>query len=309
MLKIAIVQHQPEFLNLEGSLKKAGALIRKAAANGSRLVVFGESWFSGYPAWLDHFPGTSLWDHEPTKDTFAAMHRNSLSVASEEFSYLKELAATNQIYLAFGFNEKIESGRGNGSIYNALAILGPDGEVCNHHRKLMPTFSEKLVYALGDGHGLQSVGIPGGRMGGLICWEHWMPHARQALHDSGETIHIALWPSVHEVHQLASRHYAFEGRCFVVAVGQILTLDAMPPVLVTEEFQTHSRNDFLLNGGSCVIDPRGSFIAEPIFNEETIIYAEIDSEVALREKITLDTSGHYARPDVFTFQVNHARMT
>lgn len=309
MIKIAIVQHQPEFYDLQGSIRKAENIVNEAAKHGIQLIVFGESWFSGYPAWLDYFPGTALWDHEPTKAMYSKMYRSSLSVESEEFNHLRELARKNRIYMVFGFNEKIESGRGNGSIYNAMAMVSPEGEILNHHRKLMPTFSEKLVYALGDGFGLQTVRIPEGRMGGLICWEHWMPHARQALHDSGEILHIALWPSVHDIHQIASRHYAFEGRCFVVAVGQILELQAIPDDLLKEKQSTGPADTLLLNGGSCVISPRGSFVLEPCFNKSSIIYVNLDLEEAVREKMTLDTSGHYARPDIFTFQVNKKRST
>ena len=169
----------------------------------------------------------------------------------------------------------------------------------------MPTFSEKLVYGIGDGKDLDSAQFPGGRVGGLICWEHWMPLARQTMHDAGEHVHVALWPTVHETHQMASRHYAFEGRCFVLAAGQLMRANQIPDQLKKPEGVDD--NQYLLRGGSCIIDPKGSFVVEPIFENDTIITAEIDPAEAIRERMTLDTSGHYQRSDIFELTVNRER--
>ncbi|MEO6333916.1 MAG: nitrilase-related carbon-nitrogen hydrolase, partial [Pyrinomonadaceae bacterium] len=141
-----------------------------------------------------------------------------------------------------------------------------------------------------------------GRIGGLICWEHWMPLARQAMHIEGEQIHVAAFPTVHETHQITCRQYAFEGRCFVLAVGSIMLAEDLP-----DEFPRPSGTNpgsFLLRGGSCVVAPDGSYVAEPVFDKETILTAEIDLSMIDREKMTLDVSGHYHRPDVFEFNVN-----
>ncbi len=307
MIKIAIAQHSPAFLDLEACIKKAGGLIEQSANQNARLIIFGESWFSGYPAWLDYCPEAALWDHEPAKQVYARMFENSMSIGGTAFKQLQEMARTHQVYLVFGLNEKVTSGRGNGTIYNALVILGPDGALLNHHRKLMPTYTEKLVYGMGDGYGLRSIEIDGHRMGGLICWEHWMPHARQSMHDDGEILHVAVWPTVHEIHQIASRSYAFEGRCFVVSVGQILKVSDIPVEVRNSESREQTGSSLVLRGGSCVIDPRGQFMIEPVFDKETIIYAEIDPRQAIKENMTLDTSGHYARPDVFSFKVDRNR--
>ena len=188
-----------------------------------------------------------------------------------------------------------------------MLFINPKGEIVNHHRKLMPTYTEKLVYGLGDGMGLKTINTPFGRMGGLICWEHWMPHARQALHNEGEIIHLALWPSVNDMHQVASRAYAFEGRCFVVSVGQILKKSELPKELIKKESKFMESTDYLLSGGSCVIKPDGQFQVEPRFHTEEIIYAELDPNEAIKEKMTLDTSGHYSRKDVFKFKVVRER--
>lgn len=169
----------------------------------------------------------------------------------------------------------------------------------------MPTYTEKLLYGLGDGAGLHTIDFKKAKLGGLICWEHWMPLSRQALHNEGEQIHIAVWPTVHDAHQLASRHYAFEGRCFVIAAGQILQLRDIPSELSRPEGM--DQDQWLLRGGSSVIGPDGTYILEPVFEQEAILYAEIDPDQVIAERMTLDVSGHYQRWDIFDFQVNKTR--
>jgi nitrilase len=174
-----------------------------------------------------------------------------------------------------------------------------DGELVNHHRKLVPTFTERLVWGPGDGDGLGAVETAVGRVGGLVCWEHWMPLARQVMHNAGEQIHVSVFPTVHEMHQVASRHYAFEGRCFVITVGLVMPARDLPPELVTPDKHTRNPDRLLLRGGSAVIAPDGRYVAGPVYDEETILNAEIDLAEVDQERMTLDVSGHYSRPDVF----------
>lgn len=307
MVKIGIIQHAPVHLDLTKSIEKAMLLIEKASQKGAELILFGETWLTGYPAWLDHSPDVARWDNEPMKRVYTRMVQNSITVPGEETRQLGEIARDLNITIGMGINERIGEGFGNGSLFNSLIIISPSGEIVVHHRKLMPTFTEKLLYGLGDGKGLVTYAGSFGSLGGLICWEHWMPHARQALHNSGEQIHIALWPSVHEIHQIASRHYAFEGRCFVIAIGQIMKVKDIPEQLTIPEALMSNPEKFILNGGSCIIGPNGKFILEPKFDTEEILIAEIDLQDAIGEKMTLDTAGHYYRPDVFTFEINRRR--
>jgi nitrilase len=186
-----------------------------------------------------------------------------------------------------------------------LLTFTPDGKLANHHRKLVPTYTERMIWGNGDGQGLQAVDTPLGRVGGLICWEHWMPLARQAMHNSGEAIHVAVWPTVHDNHQLASRHYAFEGRCFVLAVGVIMPFEHLPAGLIKPA--KRKANDLLLRGGSAIIAPNGRYITEPLFGKEKLIVAEIDRNEIEEERMTLDVAGHYSRPDVFSFAVKQER--
>lgn len=302
--KVAIVQAEPLFMDLAASVQRAIDLIREAAGNSAQLVVFGETWLPGYPAWLDHCPSAALWDHAPTKDVFAQLRQNSLSIPSDEFRLLSKAAAQHNVVLVMGVNERVDEGPGNGTLYNSLLTIGADGELLNHHRKLVPTYTERLVWGQGDGRGLRAVSTDLGRVGGLICWEHWMPLARHVLHESGEQIHVAVWPTVHETHQLASRHYAFEGRCFVIAAGLLMKAQDLPPGLPVKDDLAASSETLILRGGSAVIGPDGRYLIEPVFEESRVIYAELDLSAIDRERMTLDVSGHYHRPDVFQVKVS-----
>ena len=301
---VGIVQASPVFMNLGASLAKAVALIDQAANDGAKLVAFGETWLAGYPAWLDYCPNAALWNHEPTKEVFAHLRQNSVVVPGRETKMLGEVVAKHGIILIIGINERIERDAGNGTLYNSLLTFGADGTILNHHRKLVPTYTERLVWGQGDAAGLKAVETNVGRVGSLICWEHWMPLARQALHVSGEDVHIAVFPTVHETHQIASRHYAFEGRCFVLAAGLLMKARDLPPELAAGTELENTPEKLLLRGGSCVVAPDGSFVIEPLFDKEKIIVAELDFNLIDKEKMTLDVYGHYSRPDVFDLHVN-----
>jgi nitrilase len=307
-INIAIVQYGPKYNNLQKSLEKAKSLIETAGSNGAKLIVFGESWLCGYPFWLDVCPETAIWNNETVKEVYLQMYNSSICIPGKETEILSELAKKNKIIVCIGVNEKVQSGIGNGTIYNSFLIINNDGKILNHHRKLVPTFTEKLVYGNGDGAGLKSVETDIGRIGGLICWEHWIPLARQVMHNSGESIHIALWPTVHEMHQIACRNYAFEGRCYVIAVGQILKVKDIPKGLILPDKMSDDLDKQLHSGGSCVVGPKGNYILEPQFNVENIIYCSIpDIGELTKEKMALDISGHYNRWDIFDFNVNMKR--
>ncbi len=300
---VGIVQTSPVFSNLAASVEKAVSKVEEAAKLGAKLVAFGETWLAGYPAWLDYCPNAALWNHEPTKKVFAQLRRNSVVVPGAETRTLGAIAAKHKIVLVIGINERVEQGAGNGTLYNSLLTFSTDGTLVNHHRKLVPTYTERLVWGQGDAAGLEAVKTDFGRVGALVCWEHWMPLARQALHISGEDIHVAVFPTVHETHQIASRHYALEGRCFVLAAGLLMKAADLPAELLTET-DLSKLPENILRGGSCIVAPDGSFVVEPIFDEETIVTAELDLTFIDKEKMTLDVSGHYSRPDVFDFAVN-----
>lgn len=300
-IKAAIIQASPVYYDLEASIAKASALIHEAAVNGAQIVTLGETWLPGYPAWLDVCTEIGLWDHEPTKRVFQRLYENSVVVPGAETAQFGALARKLGIVLVLNVNER--AGR---TLYNSLLTFDETGALRNHHRKLMPTHTERLIWGHGDGAGLQAVDTGIGRVGGLICWEHWMPLARQALHDSNEQIHISVFPTVNDHrHQVASRHYAFEGRCFVLTAGGIQRAGDLPPELTLKD--SIAPDDLVQRGGSAIIAPDGRYLAGPCFDEETILYADLDLGETIRESLTLDVSGHYSRPDVFTFDVKRER--
>jgi len=302
--RVAIAQSSAIYLNTEASLTKALALISKAAKQRAKLVAMGETWLPGYPAWLDYCSDVALWNNPATKKVFATLRQNSITVPGKEVKQLAEAAADLKITVVIGVNERVNSGPGNGTLYNSLLVFTPDAGLANHHRKLVPTYTERMVWGQGDGSALRAVETSAGRVGGLICWEHWMPLARQAMHNSGEDIHVAVWPTVHDNHQLASRHYAFEGRCFVLAVGLIMPQHDLPGELGAKTGPAkRNPNKLLLRGGSAIIAPDGRYVVEPVFDVEKLIIADLDLSEIDQEKMTLDVSGHYSRPDVFNFSI------
>lgn len=307
-VKVAVIQKPSAYLNLEKSLQLAKTYVEEAAKEGAQLIVFGETWLSGYPSWLDHYPEIGIWDHQPTKAMFREMYQSAVEVPGKASQFIGQLAKEHGVWMVMGINEKMTTGPANGTLFNTFLIYDSNGNIVNHHRKLMPTFTEKLLYGTGDAHGLKAVNTPFGKLGGLICWEHWMPLTRQVLHDSGEQIHIALWPTVHELLQIASRHYAFEGRCFVIAAGQILRVRDVPAHLKRPEKLQDKEDFLLLKGGSSIIGPDGKYLLEPQFDCEGIFYATLDLDRIPEEKMALDVTGHYQRPDIFQMSVNRKRF-
>ncbi|MEM7655255.1 MAG: carbon-nitrogen hydrolase family protein [Bacteroidota bacterium] len=309
IVKVALIQDSPIWLAVEKGLEKTLALFREAAQSGAELVVFGESWLGGYPAWLDHCAGLSLWNDPQAKELYRLMWEHAVRVPGPMCAQLGKACAESGCMMVIGVNERVDQGPGQGTLYNSLLTFSAQGELINHHRKLMPTYTEKLVYGLGDGHGLKSVETEWGKVGGLICWEHWMPLSRQAMHNAGEEIHVAVWPAVNEMHQIASRQYAFEGRCYVLAVGQLMQVKDLPLGLKPAPSSPQQADEQLLGGGSCIIGPDGQFIESPVWNQAEIIIRELDVKRCREERMTLDTSGHYQRNDIFTFACKTERST
>ncbi|NVK85361.1 MAG: carbon-nitrogen hydrolase family protein [Cytophagia bacterium] len=306
-VRIAIVQSAPAYLNIDESLAKVEVLLKEAAQQGADLVTFGETWFTGYPAWIDYCDEYAKWDFKPTKEVFARTYENSLDVSGPEVRQIGKWAGELNLSIVMGINEKVSSGPGNGTIYNSLLTWNEKGELANHHRKLMPTHTERLIYGQGDGKGLQAVDTKAGRVGGLICWEHWMPLTRQTMHNSGEHIHVAVWPKVHEMLQIATRSYAFEGRCFTVGVGQIMRVKDIPEELNLPADLKANPEHMLLNGGSCIVGPDGHYVLEPIWDKEGVFVQEVDLNRCIEERMALDVTGHYQRNDVFDLSVNKTR--
>ncbi|MTI87926.1 MAG: carbon-nitrogen hydrolase family protein [Balneolaceae bacterium] len=310
------MQHSPNYLNLPRSISKAVTLCREAANQHADLIVFPETWLPGYPVWLDYAPEAGLWDHPPAKALYRLLTENAVQIEDPHFNKLSETASDLEIVIVMGAHEKV--GR---TLYNTLFYFLPDG---SHqlHRKLMPTYTERLIWGQGDGSTLPVVEHHKANIGGLICWEHWMPLARSAMHHLGEDIHIAQWPAVKELHQVASRHYAFEGQCYVIAAGTTISkkqmLNGLSSVIQTKEDEAALElinsiptepKEYILKGGSAVIKPNGEYLTEAVYDAEEIIYSHLDMQLLSEGNLFLDTDGHYSRPDVFNLSVNTQAQT
>jgi nitrilase len=303
---VAIVQDEVS-PDLESGLGRTSELTARAVSRGATLVVFPETWLPGYPIWLDVCRDVALWNHPPVKRVFARMAANAVVVDGESGRAIADIARTNGVTLVVGVTERVDAGAGRGTLYNTLLTFGADGALLNHHRKLVPTYTERMVWGPGDAAGLRAVDTPAGRVGGLICWEHWMPLARQAMHESGEDVHVAAWPTVHEMHQVASRQYAFEGRCFVLAAGSLMRARALPAELEPHPERVSSPEQWVIRGGSAIIGPDGAYLAGPLFDEAGIITAEVDLARIREEAMSLDVTGHYHRPDCLELTVTRRR--
>jgi len=288
--------------DVDATVERSRALVRRAAAAGADLIALPETWIPGYPAWLDVCRDAGLWGHPPVKAVFRRLAEASVSVPGPVTDAFGALARELAIVLVVGVSERVAAGPGRGTLYNALLTFDADGRLANHHRKLVPTYTERLVWGNGDGAGVRAVDTAAGRVGGLVCWEHWMPLPRQALHEAGEDIHVASWPTVKEMNHVACRQYAFEGRCFVVAVGGLLRAAELPPELEVDRRLVAAADDWVVRGGSAIYGPDGAVLAGPVYDAEAILTVTVDPGRLHEEAMTMDVAGHYARPDVFRLE-------
>jgi len=297
-LTVAMAQATPVVLDLAGSVEKACQWIAEAGKRGARVVAFPETWIPCYPLWCD--AGTfGKWDHGPSKKLQARLARNSIALPSPELEKLCAAARKAGTAAVIGINERDAAG---GSLYNTLLFINAEGKLAGRHRKLVPTFGERLVWGYGDAAGLRSYEFDGAQVGGLVCWEHWMPLARHVLHASAEQVHVAAWPHCSETHQLASRHYAFEGRAFVLVAASFMKKADLPADFeLMDDFK--DAPEVLLQGGSAVIGPDAKYVVEPVYGKEELVVAEIELERVAEEKLALDVAGHYSRPDIFDLRL------
>ena len=310
IIRAAVIQHPPVFLNLEDSLERAEALVAEAARGGAGIVAFPETWLPGYPVWLDEAPEAAVWGNEGAKALYQLLTGQSIEIPGAAFERLRAMAGAHKVDLVMGAHERM-----GGTLYNTMLFLAADGERWAVHRKLMPTYTERLIWGQGDGSTLAVLDREAGPLGGLICWEHWMPLARAAMHARRELVHVAQWPAVSELHQLASRTYAFEGQCFVLAAGCVLSREDVLGGLARGGITHGAAFDMLTSmpggpgnlykhGGSAIIAPDASYLVSPVYDEPAILFADLDPALVTCGHLVMDTSGHYARPDVFRLEVD-----
>jgi len=296
-VRVAIVQEPPVLLDREATLAGAVAHLNDAADNGARLVVFPEAYVPGYPVWIWQLrPGP---DYELTSNIHRLLLANSVDLDSDELDVLRDAARERGVTVVCGMHER-DGKFGRSTLYNTLVTIGTDGALLNRHRKLMPTNPERMVWGEGDGRGLRVVDTEVGRVGGLICWENYMPLARVALYAEGVDIHVASTWDSGEIWLSSLRHIAAEGRCWVLGSGCALRVGDVPADFPNREELFGTQEDRWLNpGDSVVVRPGGDVLAGPLHQEQGILYADIEPGRAAEERRTLDVVGHYARNDVF----------
>ncbi len=313
--RAALAQQPPVFLNLRESVDKALALTTEAADQGAQIVVFPETWLPGYPIWVDSAPNAARWNAQPARAVYRLLYENALEIGDAHYQRLRQAAEERGLYLVIGAHE-----RRRGSLYNTTVFFDGPNKRTILRRKLTPTYTERLIWGRGDGSTLDVLDTPFGVLGGLICWEHWMPMARAAMHARNEAVHVAQWTTVVDIHQVASRSYAFEGQCFVLASGCVLSRgDALAgcrslgetarEALPLLESMAADNDALLMRGGSAIIAPDGSYVTEPVFDEPCIVYGDLNLDMIAERRLTLDSDGHYSRPDIFQLTVNQAPQT
>jgi nitrilase len=298
--RAAIVQHPPVLLDREATLKEAVARLHEAADGGASLVVFPEAYVPGYPAWI--------WNLRPGPDygTLSRVHSvllaNSVDLEADDLRPLRDAAAERRATVVVGIHER-DGEFSRATLYNTLVTIGPDGSVLNRHRKLMPTNPERMVWGQGDASGLRVLDSEVGRLGGLICWESYMPLARFALYAEGVEVYVApTWDSG-ETWLATMRHIAAEGRCWVLGAGCSLHTDDLTDA-VPERDRIWPEAGWINPGDSVVIAPGGRPVTEPLHECHGIVFADIDPQAGVEDRRTLDAAGHYGRPDVFDLQVD-----
>ena len=301
IVKVAVVQAAPVLFNREESISKAIKLIEVASKKGAELVLFPEAFIPAYPRGLTF--GTVVGNRTPEgRYTWERYWDNCIKVPSRDTDILGEAAKENHVFLAMGVIEK-DSDYSQGTLYCTILYFGPDGRLLGKHRKLKPTAGERLIWGEGDGSTLTVIPTELGRIGGLICWENYMPLARMAMYGKGVELYLAPTADQRDTWHATLRHIACEGRCFVLGCNQYVTKDMYPKDLVGIE-ELKDQPDVLCRGGSTIISPLGEVLAGPLYDEEGILYADLDLGAVARGKLDFDVVGHYARPDVFKLVIN-----
>ena len=290
----ATVQASPVFLDRERTVDKVIELIKQASDNGAELVVFPEAFIPTYPFWpkdLGFGPERRL-----TMDAHVELHRNSVEVPGEDTKRIGDAARKQKTCVVIGVNEKE-----GGTLYNTILYFGRDGTLLGKHRKLMSIDSEKCVWANGTAEDVRVFDTSIGKIGGLFCYEHHLTLQKYAMFTKGEQIHASLWGGhgfAKETMDFASRQYAFEGQVFVIIASIFMDKESVP-----DSFPLKEQTIWDYPGGSGIINPRGMYIAGPVYGKEEILYAEIEFDQIIRAKTVIDCVGHFSRPDIFRFEI------
>lgn len=300
-LVVALAQMAPVWLDRRATTAKIVAWIEQASASKARLVAFGEAVLPGYPFWVEYTDGARF-ESVLQKTWFAHYAAQAVELQRGDLAPVCAAARAHRLWVALGCIER-QRERGH-SLYCSLVLIGDDGEIRNVHRKLVPTYEERLVWSPGDGQGLRCFELDGFTLGGLNCWENWMPLARSALYAQGEDLHLAIWPgNVRNTIDL-TRHIARESRGYVLSVGGVLRRADVAAQLPHADLLRSALPEVCADGGSCIAAPNGAWLVPPCVGEERLIVAELDPAQVRAERQNFDPFGHYSRPDVLELRVD-----
>lgn len=300
--KVAVIQAQPFLFETDKTIEKMWDLVAGIKTESPDLVLFPEAFVPGYPRGLT-FGAVIGSRSKEGRELYARYYQNAVAVGDGRFKELQKMAAEINADLAVGVVEKEDKG---GTLYCTIFYFASDGSYLGKHRKLKPTGSERLIWGEGNGSTMPVMDNGFGIYGGLICWENYMPLARMAMYQQGVQIYLAPTADCRDSWQTTLQHIAAEGRCFVLGCNQLITRDAYPDDIIP---MIQDPSTISSSGGSVIIGPGGKVLAGPVFNEEKILYAELDLEEVIRGKYEFDVAGHYNRPDVFSFHVNKGSGT
>ena len=306
-IRVGLAQIAPVWLDRQATLERVTDWIGKAGKQGCQLVVFGEALVPGYPFWVERTDGAKF-ESVVQKSLYAHYVEQAVSIESGDLDSVRSAAKKHGIAVYLGVMERAQN-RGGHSVYASMVYVDANGEVRSVHRKLMPTYEERLVWAIGDGHGLRTHALGSFTVGGLNCWENWLPLPRAALYAQGEDLHVAIWPGNRRNTEDITRFIAREGRCYVVSVSGLMRKDDIPDGLPEVELLRSTADEIMADGGSCIAAPTGEWVLEPETNTESLRIAELDHRLVLEERQSLDVVGHYSRPDVTRLLVDRRRQS
>ncbi|MFA5664091.1 carbon-nitrogen hydrolase family protein [Castellaniella sp.] len=300
-VKVAVIQASAVAFDPDATIDKIDTLVAEAAANGVKLAVFPEAFVSAYPKWLDFGCRVGMRRPEGRED-FRRYWESSIDVPGPHTRRIGDIAKKHDMYIVVGVME-----RESRTLYCTVLYFSPTGELVGKHRKLMPTASERLIWGFGDGSTLATMDTPYGRVGGVICWENYMPLLRTAMYAKGVSIYCTPTADDRPTWLPSMQHIALEGRCFVLSSCQVMRRKDFP-----EQYDTGTQvepDTVMMRGGSCIIGPLGEVLAGPVWDEEAIVYADLDLGDIARASLDFDAVGHYSRPDIFKLLVNQTPHT
>lgn len=306
-LKVGLAQIAPLWLQRDATIEEVVRWIDDAASKACDLVIFGEALVPGYPFWVERTGGAEF-ESALQKSLFAHYVSQGVCLEDGDLDPVCKAAAKHGIAVYVGVMERAAN-RGGHSLYCSMVYIDKSGKIGSVHRKLMPTHEERLVWAIGDGNGLRTHKLGPFTVGGLNCWENWLPLPRAALYAQGEDLHVAIWPGSARNTEDITRFIARESRSYVVSVSGLMRREDIDESLPHADLLIESADDVMADGGSCVAGPDGEWVLEPVTGSESLSVVEIDHTRVLEERHSLDVVGHYSRPDVVSLRVNRKRQT